>query len=111
MSHSHSDHHSPAPEHAAEPIATVGFYGLIFAALVALTLLTIGLGFLELGRWHFLVGMIIATTKAVLVVLFFMHFIHSARLTWVVFAAGLFWLAIMMNLTMADYATRTWSTF
>ena len=107
---SHTDSHLPSHEHGAEPVATVGFYATVFAALVALTLLTIGLGFVELGRWHFLVGMMIATCKGVLVVLFFMHLIHSARLNWVVFVGALFWFAIMIGLTMADYVTRAWST-
>ena len=50
----------------------------------------------------------IAMTKAVLVILFFMHVRWSTRLTWVVVASGFFWLLILFGLTMMDYMTRGW---
>ena len=81
-------------------------YFLVFAVLIALTAATVGLSFAELGRWHTPVGLTIATSKAILVALFFMHLLHSPRLTWVVLAGALFWLGILMALTMADYLTR-----
>ena len=92
-----------------EPISSVAYYLRVFTALIALTALTVGLSFVELGPWHLVLGLIIATTKAVLVALFFMHVIHSARLTWIVIAASLLFLMILLGLTMADYLTRAWS--
>jgi cytochrome c oxidase subunit IV len=86
-------------------------YFLIFAILIALTAATVGLSFGELGQWHTPVGLIIATCKAVLVALFFMHLLHSSRLTWVVVVGALFWLGILMALTMADYLTRSQLTY
>jgi cytochrome c oxidase subunit 4 len=50
----------------------------------------------------------IACTKALLVVLYFMHVRWSTRLTWVVAASGFFWLLILFGLTMADYVSRGW---
>jgi cytochrome c oxidase subunit 4 len=50
----------------------------------------------------------IACTKALLVVLFFMHVRWSTRLTWVVAASGFFWLLIMFTITMSDYMSRGW---
>ena len=47
----------------------------------------------------------IACTKALLVILFFMHVRWSTRLTWVVAASGFFWLLILFGITMADYLT------
>jgi cytochrome c oxidase subunit 4 len=49
---------------------------------------------------------VIATIKASLVILFFMHGKYSARRTKLVIVAGFFWLAIMLGLTLADYSTR-----
>jgi cytochrome c oxidase subunit 4 len=46
-----------------------------------------------------------------LVVLFFMHVKYSTRLTWVVVAASVFWLGILLALTMGDYLTRSWRTY
>jgi cytochrome c oxidase subunit 4 len=44
--------------------------------------------------------------KATLVVLYFMHVRYSSRLTWVFVLAGLFWLLILMTMTLTDYQTR-----
>jgi len=86
-------------------------YYAVFVVLIVLTLVTVGISFLELGQWHRLAGLTIATCKAVLVVLFFMHALYSSRLTWVVIAAALFWLAILIGLSMADYLTRMWLVY
>jgi cytochrome c oxidase subunit IV len=51
--------------------------------------------------------MAIAGAKAVLIVLFFMHALHSHRLTLVICLASLLWLSIMLALTLSDYRTRT----
>lgn len=81
------------------------YYG-IFSALIALTLLTVGVSFLELGAWHTTVGVLIGAVKATLVVLFFMHLLHSPRASWLAALAGLFWFGILMVLTLSDYLTR-----
>ena len=86
-------------------------YYVVFAALVVLTLATVGLSFCELGNWHTVIGLTIATVKAALVALFFMHLLRSQRLTWLALGAGLFWLAILMSLTLADYLTRPWFAY
>jgi cytochrome c oxidase subunit 4 len=52
--------------------------------------------------------LLIASVKALLVVLFFMHVRWSTRLTWVVAASGFVWLIILFGLTMTDYLTRGW---
>ena len=83
-------------------------YWTVFAALIALTLLTVGLSFVELGVWHSIVGLAIATAKALLVALFFMHVLYSSRLTWIMVGAGAFWLGIRLVLTLTDYLTRPW---
>ena len=53
----------------------------------------------------------IAVFKATLVVLFFMHVKYSTRLTWVVVVGSVFWLGILLALTMTDYLTRVWRTY
>ena len=81
-------------------------YYVVFVALIALTLLTVGVSFIPMGEWHVVVGLIIATTKALLVMLIFMHVLYSSRLTWVMAGAGLFWLGILLALTLTDYLSR-----
>ena len=56
-------------------------------------------------------GLAIAATKALLIVLFFMHLLRSKSLIWVIALSGLFWLGILLILTLTDYATRSWLTY
>ena len=83
-------------------------YFLVFAALVVLTLVTIEVALVDLGRLNTVVALTIAVTKALLVILFFMHVRYSSRLTMIVLGSGFFWLMIMIALTMSDYIGRTW---
>jgi cytochrome c oxidase subunit 4 len=92
----------------AEHVVAPRTYYLVFAALLVLTLLTVGASYLELGPLHTVVALLIAASKALLVVLFFMHVLYSPRLIWVVIGGSLFWLAIMLALTLSDYWTRPW---
>ncbi len=86
-------------------------YYLIFAALMALTTVTVAVAFFDLGPLNSLAAMAIAIVKATLVVLFFMHVKYSTRLTKAVVTGSVFWLLILLALTVADYATRGWRTF
>ncbi len=89
-------------------IVSLRIYCLVFAALVILTLVTTGAAFIDLGILNTVVAMTIAIGKASLVVLYFMHVRHSARLTWVFIGAGVLWLAILIALTLSDVLTRAW---
>jgi cytochrome c oxidase subunit 4 len=90
----------------AERVVQPPTYYTVFAALIALTLLTVGVSFIDLGAWHTVAGLVIGAAKAALVILFFMHLLYSGRLLWIVLGAGLFWLGIMLALTLIDYFTR-----
>ena len=86
-------------------------YYAIFGALMVLTGVTVGVAFIHLGRLNFPVALAIAVTKATLVILFFMHVKYSPRLTWAVVIGSVFWLGILLVLTMGDYLTRGWRTY
>lgn len=81
-------------------------YYLIAAALMVLLALTVGVALIHLGPFNVLVALAIAVTKAVLVVLFFMHVKYNTRLTWVFASGGVLWLLIMVILTMGDFLAR-----
>jgi cytochrome c oxidase subunit 4 len=82
----------------------------IWLALLAGTLLTVIAAGIDLGPFNAVVALTIATIKATLVVLFFMHVKYAhEKLTKVVIISALFWLAILLALSMADYTTRLWS--
>jgi cytochrome c oxidase subunit 4 len=73
-----------------------------------MTATTTAIAFLDLGPWNTVVALGIAFVKATLVVLFFMHVKYSPRLTQVTIAGGLFWLAILIGITLSDFMTRGW---
>jgi cytochrome c oxidase subunit 4 len=79
---------------------------MVFVALLVLLVMTVGAAYLPLGVLHVPIAMTIATVKAVLIVLFFMHVLHSHKLMMVVSVASFLWLAIMVVLTLNDYLTR-----
>lgn len=83
-------------------------YVVVLLALVALTILTVGISFFEVsGVWHLVLGLSIGLCKASLVVLFFMHAYYSPRATWAVIAVSCFWLlVVLVTLTFSDYFTR-----
>jgi cytochrome c oxidase subunit 4 len=87
-------------------VTPVRTYGLVFLGLLAFTALTTGVAFVDLGPFNDVVALGIAISKALLVILFFMHVKGSSRLVWVFAAAGFFWLLILFALTFADYETR-----
>src|SRR4051812_36154054 len=91
----HADHHDTV--HHVGHITT---YVLVFLALVVGTIATYLAAKINLGAFNAPVALIIATTKATLVVLFFMHVKDSSRLTKVTVACGIFWLGILLTLTM-----------
>jgi cytochrome c oxidase subunit 4 len=90
----------------SERITPPTTYYAVFAGLIGLTILTVALSMVHLGEWHTAVGIAIAIGKALLVVLFFMHLLHSNWLTWIAAGTGIYWLGILIVLTMSDYLTR-----
>jgi cytochrome c oxidase subunit 4 len=95
----------------SEHIVPTRVYYAIFAVLMVCTAITVGVAFVDLGPLNIVVALSIAVFKAVLVVLFFMHVKYSTRLTWAVVVGSVFWLGIMLVLTMSDYLTRSWRTY
>lgn len=82
-------------------------YWIVWVLLMILMAMTAALSRVALGAWNTPIAMIIATIKALLVILFFMHVKYeSYRITWVAVVSGFFFLFIMLSLTMTDYLSR-----
>jgi cytochrome c oxidase subunit 4 len=93
-------------EHISSPKSYVG----IWLILMVLTGITVSAAFLDLGPFNSVVALTIATIKAVLVVLFFMHVKYTTeKMTKVVLLSAVFWLLLLLSLSLADYGTRLWS--
>jgi len=85
-------------------------YFAVFIALLIGTGLTVYASGLDLGPFNAPIALTIASVKATLVALFFMHIKGaSEKLTKVVVISALFFLLLLLGLTMTDYATRPWS--
>jgi len=89
-----------------EHIVSPGTYLVIILTLLALTGITVFAAFVDLGRFNIVVALLIATIKATLVVLIFMHAKYAPERTKLVIIAGIFWLALLLFMTLSDYATR-----
>ncbi|PYT53192.1 MAG: oxidase [Acidobacteria bacterium] len=79
---------------------------MIFLSLMAGTGLTVWAAFRNFGPFNIVIALAIASFKATLVVLYFMHARYSPRRTHLVIVSSVFWLAIMLVLTLSDYNTR-----
>jgi cytochrome c oxidase subunit 4 len=105
------------PEHTehSEHIVPIWIYVAIFVTLFVLTIVTAAVAFVDLStnvhghviNFNPLVALTIAIFKASLVILFFMHVKYSPRLTKVVVGVGVFFLLILLSLTMTDYLSRS----
>jgi cytochrome c oxidase subunit 4 len=85
-------------------------YFSVWGALLVGTFLTYEAAKLDLGVFNAAVALIIATTKALLVALFFMHLKGAGeKLLKLVVVSTVFFLLLLLVLSMADYGTRLWS--
>jgi cytochrome c oxidase subunit 4 len=101
---------SETREHA-HVLVGPGVYVVIFFALLVGTALTVWASYIDLGFWNPIIALAIATTKAALVVLFFMHVKYSSKLTKLTVFAGVFTFLILVSMTLADYISRAWGSW
>jgi cytochrome c oxidase subunit IV len=102
--HGHGHAHS-APHGHVTPLAV---YLAIFGTLMVLTGVTVAVAYVNLGQLNVIIALGIAGFKATLVVLYFMHVAYASRLTKLFAVTGIFFLAILIGLTMIDYGSRMW---
>lgn len=94
--------------HNTPHVLPLSVYWGVFLALVVGTLVTVWSATLDLGVWNTPIALAIACTKALLVILYFMHVKYSTKLTWLFVAAGFLWFLIMVVITMTDFISRGW---
>jgi cytochrome c oxidase subunit IV len=98
-------------EHS-EHIVSAGLYWLIWFLLIVGTIITALVARVDLGTYkgldfNTIVALVIATCKASVVVLIFMHVKYtSERMTKAILLSAIFWLLLLLLLSMSDYATR-----
>ncbi len=90
---------------AHDPI-TPTTYIKVYIALMALLAATVAAIYINLGHWNILLTMAIAITKALLVIVFFMHARYSPRLIWIYAALAVLWIGQLIGGVLADITTR-----
>jgi cytochrome c oxidase subunit IV len=104
--------HDPAnitnPEHADHHIVSPFEYLLVFGALLVGTAITVWAADQNFGIFNPIIALGIASTKAVIVILFFMHVKYQTNLIKMTVAAGFFTFLVLITMTLADYMSRAW---
>jgi cytochrome c oxidase subunit 4 len=107
-----TEHHDASnvtnPEHAEHHLVTPLTYTIVFAILLVFTCLTVGAAYIDLGIFNPIVALAIASTKAVIVILFFMHVKYQSKLIKMTVGAGFFTFAALITMTLSDYMSRAW---
>ncbi len=105
-------HHDPSnvtnPEHAEHHIVSPMTYAAVFVTLLIGTGLTVVAADFDLGVMNPVIALGIACTKAVVVILFFMHVKYQSRLIKMTVAAGFFTFLVLVIMSLSDYISRAW---
>ena len=96
------------PEHADHHIITPRTYGIVFAALLTFTAITVWAAFVNLGILNPMIALGIACTKGVIVILFFMHVKYQSKLVKLTVISGFFTFIVLITMTLTDYISRAW---
>lgn len=89
-----------------EHILPIKVYLRVAAALLALTGATVAISYVHLGPWNAVVAVGIASLKASLVALFFMHLKYDNKINMFIFFAAILFVTLFITLTMFDTLRR-----
>ncbi len=87
------------------PVPYTLYFG-VWAALIVLTAITVGVSYVDLKHVTVLTAMVIASIKATLVVMYFMHVRFERPLYAAMILAALGTYAVFFGLTFSDYLYR-----
>ncbi len=89
-------------------IKEVRVYAAVLGLLLLLTAVTVAMAGVHFGSQaiNTAVALLIASSKAALVALFFMHLLHDRPLNALIFVVGLLMLGVFLILTLIDVDTR-----
>jgi cytochrome c oxidase subunit IV len=100
----HGHGHDDGAVHAH--VSSTFFYIAVFAALICLTIATVGQSYVDLGKLNLLVVILIASLKASLVVAFFMHLRWDNKFNALMFVSAIFFIGVFFAYTMNDTERR-----
>ena len=106
--HFHDPVNVTNPEHGEHHIVQPLEYCYVYGALIVGTILTVIAAEIDLGVFNPILALGIACTKAVIVILFFMHVKYQSKLIKVTVGAGFFTFIVLITMTLVDYMSRAW---
>ncbi len=83
-------------------VVTVPVLLTVFALLMVLTVLTVSATRIDLGGWNLSIAMGIASVKAALVALYFMHLRYDHPFNGLIFVTALLFLSLFLSLILLD---------
>ena len=102
------DHDLPEQHEREHHIVSPKIYLTILIALLVGTAVTVWASYVNLGIFNPVVALAIACTKAVIVILFFMHVKYQSKLVKLTVASGFFTFLVLITMTLSDYVSRAW---
>ena len=106
--HFHDPQNVTNPEHSQHHVVPPSVYLMVFATLLFFTILTIYAADWDMGLFNPIVALAIATVKAMVVVLFFMHVKYQSNLIKLAIGSGFFAFLVLMAMSLTDYISRGW---
>ncbi len=101
-SHAHAvADHGHDPNDFAHPLP-IWMLLAVFVALTVLTIITVAQASYDLGSYDVIVTMVIATIKATLVMLFFMHLAFDKPFNMIIFLSSFVFVALFIMFTLFD---------
>jgi cytochrome c oxidase subunit 4 len=93
-------------EHTLNPKAEATKYAKTLISLLILTGITVAASYVNFGAMNVVVALTIATIKATLVALFFMHLLHDKPVNALIACAGFLFLGLFLMFTLLDFDSR-----
>ena len=94
--------------HDHHHITPLKIYHGIFGALLVLTVVTVWIAQFDFGVANTFIAMFVASIKASLVALFFMHLLHDERLNLITFGFGLLFVCLFFLFPLLDISSRAY---
>lgn len=107
MSHHHSSQSHDDISHELGHIVPFKVYATIFGTLVALTVITVAISRIDFGVLNIVIAMLVASVKAMLVALFFMHLKYEKPITWMFAFFPIFLLGLLIGGVFLDNPFRS----
>lgn len=102
----HTAHEATATADHVPHVLPLRTYLKVWGALLVLTAVTVGVSYFDFGSFNLVVALAVATVKATLVALVFMHLLYDGKFNAIVMSFSVLFLALFVGLTFLDTNTR-----